>query len=150
MDHGRLQPGRRHLNRFFALHVIALPLVLLLVVVLHIFALHEVGSNNPDGVEIKKGPKGNRWSATAPADGVPFHPYYGEGHLLRRVLPDHRGVHHLLRPDLRRLVPGTRQLHRGEPAGDAVAHQTGGYFTPYYAMLRVVPRSSASSCGACW
>ena len=59
------------LNRFFALHVIALPLVLLLLVVLHIGALHEVGSNNPDGVEIKKGPKGNRWSPTAPADGVP-------------------------------------------------------------------------------
>ena len=62
---------RQTLNRFFALHVIAMPLVLLLLVVLHIFALHEVGSNNPDGVEIKKGPKGNRWSPTAPADGIP-------------------------------------------------------------------------------
>src|SRR3546814_19399555 len=38
--------------------------------------LHEVGSNNPEGVEIKKGPKGNRWSPSAPADGIPFHPYY--------------------------------------------------------------------------
>src|SRR5690554_4479397 len=64
------------LNRFFALHVIALPLVLLLLVVLHLGALHQVGSNNPDGVEIKKGPKGNRWSPDAPADGIPFHPYY--------------------------------------------------------------------------
>ena len=64
------------LNRFFALHVIALPLVILLLVVLHIGALHEVGSNNPDGVEIKKGPKGNRWDEKAPADGIPFHPYY--------------------------------------------------------------------------
>jgi len=45
-------------------------------VVAHLMALHDVGSNNPDGVEIKAGPKGNRWSATAPADGVPFHPYY--------------------------------------------------------------------------
>ncbi|MBN8479990.1 MAG: cytochrome bc complex cytochrome b subunit [Xanthomonadales bacterium] len=73
---GDYLPSDATLNRFFALHVIALPLVLLLLVVLHIFALHEVGSNNPDGVEIKKGPKGNRWSDKAPADGVPFHPYF--------------------------------------------------------------------------
>jgi len=73
---GDYLPSDATLNRFFALHVIALPLVLLLLVVLHIFALHEVGSNNPDGVEIKKGPKGNRWSPTAPADGIPFHPYF--------------------------------------------------------------------------
>src|SRR3990170_1145651 len=60
------------LNRFFALHVIALPLVLLGLVVAHILALHDVGSNNPDGVEIKKtkGPDGH------PVDGIPFHPYY--------------------------------------------------------------------------
>jgi ubiquinol-cytochrome c reductase cytochrome b subunit len=73
---GDFLPGDATLNRFFALHVIALPLVLLLLVVLHLAALHEVGSNNPDGVEIKKGPKGNRWSALAPADGIPLHPYY--------------------------------------------------------------------------
>ena len=60
------------LNRFFALHVIALPLALVFLVVAHILALHEVGSNNPDGVEIKKvkGPDGK------PLDGIPFHPYY--------------------------------------------------------------------------
>ncbi|MFT3756137.1 MAG: cytochrome bc complex cytochrome b subunit [Pseudoxanthomonas sp.] len=73
---GDYLPSDATLNRFFALHVIALPLALLLLVVLHVGALHEVGSNNPDGVEIKKGPKGNRWSEKAPADGVPFHPYY--------------------------------------------------------------------------
>src|SRR5690606_10528475 len=73
---GDYLPSDATLNRIFALHVIALPLVLLLLVVLHIFALHEVGSNNPDGVEIKKGPKGNRWSDKAPADGIPFHPYF--------------------------------------------------------------------------
>lgn len=73
---GDYNPGDATLNRFFALHVIALPLVLLLLVVLHLGALHEVGSNNPDGIEIKKGPKGNRWSPDAPADGIPFHPYY--------------------------------------------------------------------------
>ncbi|MDE2280985.1 MAG: cytochrome bc complex cytochrome b subunit [Xanthomonadaceae bacterium] len=73
---GDFLPADATLNRFFALHVIALPIVLLLLVVLHLAALHEVGSNNPDGVEIKKGPKGNRWDAMKPADGIPFHPYY--------------------------------------------------------------------------
>lgn len=60
------------LGRFFALHVVALPIVLIALVVLHLLALHEVGSNNPDGIEIKKnkGPDGK------PLDGVPFHPYY--------------------------------------------------------------------------
>jgi ubiquinol-cytochrome c reductase cytochrome b subunit len=60
------------LNRFFAFHVIAIPIVLLALVVLHILALHEVGSNNPDGVEIKK----NKDENGIPRDGIPFHPYY--------------------------------------------------------------------------
>ncbi|WP_263080414.1 cytochrome b N-terminal domain-containing protein [Endozoicomonas sp. Mp262] len=60
------------LNRFFALHVVALPIVLLGLVVLHIIALHEVGSNNPDGIEIKK----NKGPDGIPLDGIPFHPYY--------------------------------------------------------------------------
>ena len=60
------------LNRFFAFHVIAVPLILVGLVFVHIVALHKVGSNNPDGIEIKKnkGPDGN------PVDGIPFHPYY--------------------------------------------------------------------------
>jgi ubiquinol-cytochrome c reductase cytochrome b subunit len=64
--------GDATLNRFFAFHVIAVPLVLLGLVAAHLIALHEVGSNNPDGVEIKakKGADGH------PLDGVPFHPYY--------------------------------------------------------------------------
>jgi ubiquinol-cytochrome c reductase cytochrome b subunit len=73
---GDFLPADATLNRFFALHVIALPLVLILLVVLHLAALHEVGSNNPDGVDVKHGPKGNRWDPTAPTDGIPFHPYY--------------------------------------------------------------------------
>ncbi|MGH8671461.1 MAG: cytochrome b, partial [Burkholderiales bacterium] len=61
------------LNRFFAFHVIAVPLVLLALVVFHLLALHEVGSNNPDGVEIKK----HKDPVThVPLDGIPFHPYY--------------------------------------------------------------------------
>ena len=63
---GDYLPGDATLNRFFALHVIALPLVLLLLVVLHIGALHEVGSNNPDGVDIKKGPKETAGIRTSP------------------------------------------------------------------------------------
>ncbi|KAA0873916.1 cytochrome b [Nitrincola tapanii] len=60
------------LNRFFALHVVALPIVLLALVVLHIIALHEVGSNNPDGIEIHD----NLDENGVPKDGIPFHPYY--------------------------------------------------------------------------
>ena len=60
------------LNRFFAFHVIAIPLVLLALVVAHIIALHEVGSNNPDGIEIKQ----NKDINGRPIDGIPFHPYY--------------------------------------------------------------------------
>ena len=60
------------LNRFFALHVVAIPIVLLALVVLHILALHEVGSNNPDGVEIKK----KKNAQGIPLDGIAFHPYY--------------------------------------------------------------------------
>jgi ubiquinol-cytochrome c reductase cytochrome b subunit len=64
--------GDATLNRFFAFHVIAVPLVLLGLVVAHLIALHEVGSNNPDGVEIKAHKDANGH----PLDGIPFHPYY--------------------------------------------------------------------------
>ncbi|CAB5495104.1 cytochrome b [Bathymodiolus thermophilus thioautotrophic gill symbiont] len=64
--------GDPALNRFFSLHVIALPLILVVLVFLHIVALHAVGSNNPDGVEIKK----NKDKNGIPKDGIPFHPYY--------------------------------------------------------------------------
>jgi len=63
------------LNRFFAFHFLV-PFLIVGLVFIHIVALHKVGSNNPDGIEIKKGPKGNRWDDQAPADGIPFHPYY--------------------------------------------------------------------------
>jgi ubiquinol-cytochrome c reductase cytochrome b subunit len=64
--------GDATLNRFFAFHVIAVPLVLIGLVLAHIVALHEVGSNNPDGVEIKK----KKDARGIPLDGIPFHPYY--------------------------------------------------------------------------
>jgi ubiquinol-cytochrome c reductase cytochrome b subunit len=65
--------GDATLNRFFSFHVIAVPLVLIGLVVAHLLALHDVGSNNPDGVEIKAGPKD---ADGHPVDGIPFHPYY--------------------------------------------------------------------------
>jgi ubiquinol-cytochrome c reductase cytochrome b subunit len=67
--------GDATLNRFFSFHVIAVPLVLLGLVAAHIIALHEVGSNNPDGVEIK-GPDAPKDANGHPLDGIPFHPYY--------------------------------------------------------------------------
>jgi ubiquinol-cytochrome c reductase cytochrome b subunit len=60
------------LNRFFAFHVIALPFAIAGLVVLHILALHHVGSNNPDGIDIKA----NKNAQGKPVDGIPFHPYY--------------------------------------------------------------------------
>ena len=70
------------LNRFFALHVVLIPLVLIVLVFLHILALHEVGSNNPDGVEIKK----HLDEHGKPLDGVPFHPAYTIGHDLPAIV----------------------------------------------------------------
>lgn len=128
------------LNRFFALHVIALPLVLLLLVVLHLGALHTVGSNNPDGVEIKQGPKGNRWSKDAPADGIPFHPYY--------TVKDLVGVGFFLmiaafiiffEPTFGGMFLEKDNFVPYDPLVTPEHIVPVWYFTPYYAMLRVVP-----------
>ena len=70
------------LNRFFALHVVLIPLVLIVLVFLHILALHEVGSNNPDGVDIKK----HLDESGKPLDGIPFHPHYTIGHDLPAIV----------------------------------------------------------------
>ena len=64
--------GDSTLNRFFSLHVVVIPLILVVLVFLHIVALHHVGSNNPDGIEIKK----NKDAEGIPKDGIPFHPYF--------------------------------------------------------------------------
>ena len=137
---GDYLPSDATLNRFFALHVIALPLVLLLLVVLHLGALHEVGSNNPQGVDTKHGPKGNRWSKTAPIDTIPFHPYY--------TVKDLVGVGFLL-------VIGAFIIFFAPAFGGLFLEHDNfteanrlvtpehikpvWYYTPYYAMLRVVP-----------
>nr|WP_235893519.1 cytochrome b N-terminal domain-containing protein [Lysobacter lacus] len=137
---GDYLPSDATLNRFFALHVIALPLVLLLLVVLHLGALHEVGSNNPDGVEIKYGPKGNRWSPTAPTDGIPFHPYY--------TVKDMVGVGFFLilaafiiffEPTVGGLFLEHDNFNEANRLVTPSHIKPTWYFTPYYAMLRVVP-----------
>ena len=125
------------LNRFFALHVVALPLVILLLVVLHLGALHEVGSNNPDGVDIKK----KKDPATGiPLDGIPFHPYYtvkdlfGAGFFLTIAafilffIPTMGGLF-LEHDNFVVANPMVTPLHI-KPVW---------YFTPYYAMLRAIP-----------
>ncbi len=125
------------LNRFFALHVVALPLVILLLVVLHLGALHEVGSNNPDGVDIKK----HKDPATKiPLDGIPFHPYYTVKDLFGAAffltiaafilffIPNFFGI--FLEPA--NFVPAN-------PLVTPIPLEPVWYFMPYYMMLRSVP-----------
>ncbi len=124
------------LNRFFSLHVIAVPLVLLGLVVAHILALHEVGSNNPDGVEIKK----VKGADGKPLDGIPFHPYYTVKDLVGVVafllffsvviffMPE-MGGYFLEHPNF-------------DPADSMKTPPHIApvwYFTPFYAILRAVP-----------
>jgi ubiquinol-cytochrome c reductase cytochrome b subunit len=127
------------LNRFFAFHFL-LPFVLAALVFLHIVALHHVGSNNPDGIEIKEGPKGNRWSDKAPADGIPFHPYY--------TVKDLVGVVVFLAifsaivfyaPTMGGLFIEAPNFQPANPFQTPEHIAPVWYFTPYYAMLRAVP-----------
>ncbi|MCY1276350.1 cytochrome b [compost metagenome] len=124
------------LNRFFALHVIALPIVLLGLVVLHILALHEVGSNNPDGVDIKKKKDENG----IPLDGIAFHPYYSVKDIVGVVVflfvfcfvvfffPE-MGGYFLEKPNFEQANPFKTPEHIAPV----------WYFTPFYAILRAVP-----------
>ncbi|MEN8166221.1 MAG: cytochrome b N-terminal domain-containing protein [Pseudomonadota bacterium] len=133
------------LNRFFALHFL-LPFLLAALVFVHIVALHKVGSNNPDGVEIKKGPKGNKWSDKAPADGIPFHPYYS--------VKDIAGVAGFL------FLFAAAVFYAPEMGGYFIEHPNFEpanplktpehiapvwYFTPFYAILRAVPSIAGSA-----
>ncbi len=126
--------GDATLNRFFALHVIAVPLVLLGLVAAHIIALHEVGSNNPDGVEIKakKDPK-----TGIPLDGIPFHPYY--------TVHDILGVSVFLMvfsaivffaPELGGYALEFNNFIPADPLKTPAHIAPVWYFTPFYSMLR--------------
>ena len=121
------------LNRFFSFHVIAVPLVLLGLVVAHIIALHEVGSNNPDGVEIKAKKDANG----IPLDGIPFHPYYSVHDLL--------GVTGFLIlfsavifffPEVGGYFLEANNFFPADPLKTPPHIAPVWYFTPFYSMLR--------------
>ena len=122
------------LNRFFALHVAALPLALVFLVIAHLMALHEVGSNNPDGIDIKKhkdcgGPSPRRHSVSSVL--------HGQGRGRRGRIPADFLRRDFLRADLRRIVPGVAEFRAGQSAADAAAHRAGVVF---HAVLRHVAR----------
>jgi ubiquinol-cytochrome c reductase cytochrome b subunit len=124
------------LNRFFSLHVVAIPLALLLLVVLHLVALRHSGSSNPDGIEIKK----NLRPDGKPVDGIPFHPYYTVKDLVGV------GVFFILLAIVVFFVPTLGGLFlegpNFEPANPLSTPEHIApvwYFTPYYAILRAVP-----------
>jgi ubiquinol-cytochrome c reductase cytochrome b subunit len=133
---GDFLPSDATINRFFALHVIAVPLALLLLVVLHLAALHEVGSNNPDGVDIKK----KKDASGKPLDGIPFHPYYTVKDLFGV------GVFMMLfafviffQPTFGNLFLEADNFMRADPMVTPAHIAPVWYYTPYYAMLRAIP-----------
>lgn len=127
--------GDATLNRFFAFHVIAIPLVLVGLVAAHIIALHEVGSNNPDGVEIKK----NKDADGIPLDGIPFHPYYS--------IHDILGIAGFLilfcavmffAPEFGGYFLEFNNFIPADPLVTPPHIAPVWYFTPFYSMLRAV------------
>ncbi|MBK9345969.1 MAG: cytochrome bc complex cytochrome b subunit [Burkholderiales bacterium] len=136
--------GDATLNRFFSFHVIAVPLVLLGLVVAHLMALHDVGSNNPDGVEIK-GPNAPRDAAGHPLDGVPFHPYY--------TVHDIFGVSVFLivfsaiiffAPEFGGYFLEYNNFIPADPFKTPLHIAPVWYFTPFYSMLRAVTGEMAT------
>jgi len=124
------------LNRFFAFHVIAIPLVLLALVAAHIMALHEVGSNNPDGVEIKKvkDPKTGH-----PADGIPFHPYYTVKDTLGVVVfAIVFCVILFFMPEMGGYFLEYNNFIPADPLKTPPHIAPVWYFTPYYSILRAI------------
>ncbi len=127
--------GDATLNRFFSFHVIAVPLVLIGLVVAHIIALHEVGSNNPDGIEIKENLDANG----VPLDGIPFHPYYS--------VHDIMGVGVFLMifafivffaPEMGGYFLEFNNFIPADPLKTPPHIAPVWYFTPFYSMLRAV------------
>ena len=124
------------LTRYFALHVAALPLAIILLVTLHLVALRNVGSNNPDGIEIKE----NKGADGIPIDGIPFHPYY--------TVKDIVGVGAFLVlfcivvffvPTFGGLFIEAPNFEPANPLSTPDEIAPSWYFTPYYAILRAVP-----------
>jgi len=124
------------LNRFFALHVALIPLALLLLVVLHLAALHETGSNNPDGIEIKD--KAGRDGK--PLDGIPFHPYYTVKDVFGfGVFAVLFAIVLFFVPTLGGLFLEAPNFEPANPLSTPEHIAPVWYFTPYYAILRAVP-----------
>ena len=124
------------LNRFFALHVVAVPIVLLGLVFAHIAALHTVGSNNPDGVEIKK----DKDADGIPLDGIPFHPYY--------TVKDIVGIVVFLFlfsivvfyfPEMNGYFLEHANFEPANPLATPEHIAPVWYFTPFYTVLRAIP-----------
>ena len=129
--------GDATLNRFFAFHVIALPLVLIGLVAAHILALHEVGSNNPDGIEIKK----NKDPKTGiPLDGIAFHPYYTVKDIVGLVvfLMIFTIIVFFL-PDMGGYFLEANNFIPADPLKTPEHIAPVWYFTPYYSILRAIP-----------
>mgnify|MGYP003574910230 CR=1 FL=1 len=124
------------LHRFFSLHVIAIPLLLIFFVFVHLVALHQVGSNNPDGIEIKD----KKDERGIPLDGIPFHPYYTVKDLMGSVVfllvfclvvfftPQMGGL--FIEPD---------NFIQANPLQTPLEIAPVWYMTPFYAMLRAIP-----------
>lgn len=124
------------LNRFFAFHVIAMPLILLVLVVVHIMALHEVGSSNPDGIEIKE----HKDASGKPLDGVAFHPYHTSKDLVIII------VFFIVfsavvffAPDMGGYFLEHANFEPANPLQTPEHIAPVWYFTPFYAILRAVP-----------
>lgn len=124
------------LNRFFAMHVVLVPLALIALVIFHLIALHEVGSNNPEGVEIKD----NKNAEGIPLDGIPFHPYY--------TVKDIMGLAAFLiifaavvffAPDMGGYFLEAPNFEPADPLKTPVHIAPVWYMTPYYAILRAIP-----------
>lgn len=130
------------LTRFFALHVVAVPIAIILMVFLHLVALHKVGSNNPDGIEIKD----NKDENGIPLDGIPFHPYYTVKDIMATVgfliffsaamfFAPEMGGYFLEPPNFLPADSLTTPNHIAPV----------WYFTPFYAILRAIPSIAGSA-----
>ena len=127
--------GDATLNRFFSFHVIAVPLVLLGLVVAHIIALHEVGSNNPDGVEIKA----NKDASGRPLDGIPFHPYYSVHDIFAvSVFLMVFTAIVFFAPEMGGYFLEYNNFIPADPFKTPLHIAPVWYFTPFYSMLRAV------------
>lgn len=124
------------LNRFFALHVIALPLALIALIFVHIVALHEVGSNNPDGIEIKD----HKNEDGIPVDGVAFHPYHTSKDLVAIIVfLMVFSIVVFFAPDMGGYFLEYANFEKANPSATPEHIAPVWYFTPYYAILRAVP-----------